>query len=54
VAAVVVLTCPMFFSGIAFSSLLASTGEISAALALNLVGAMLGAALVGTTLEWIE
>jgi spermidine synthase len=42
VAAVVVLTCPMFFSGIAFSSLLASTGEISAALALNLLGAMCG------------
>jgi spermidine synthase len=36
------LTCPMFFSGIAFSSLLASTGEISAALALNLLGAMCG------------
>jgi spermidine synthase len=41
-AAVLVLTCPMFFSGIAFSSLLARTGDISAALAMNLLGAMCG------------
>ena len=42
IAAVVVLTCPMFFSGIAFSSLLAGSGEIGAALAMNLLGAMCG------------
>ncbi len=41
-AAVAVLTGPMFFSGIAFSSLLARTGDISAALAMNLLGAMCG------------
>ena len=41
-ASVIVLTCPMFFSGIAFSSLLARTGDISAVLALNLFGAMCG------------
>ena len=40
--AVVVLTVPMFFSGIAFSSLLAGTGDISGALAMNLLGAMCG------------
>jgi spermidine synthase len=42
IAAVVVLTCPMFFAGIAFSSLLARTANISGALAMNLLGAMLG------------
>jgi len=41
-AAVVLLTAPMFFSGIAFSSLLAGTGEIAAALSMNLLGAMCG------------
>ncbi len=41
-AAVVVLTCPLLFSGIAFSSLLARTGDVSAALAMNLMGAMCG------------
>jgi len=41
-AAVVVLTVPMFFSGIAFSSLLARTGDIAGALAMNLLGAMCG------------
>ncbi|EKD82767.1 MAG: spermidine synthase-like protein [uncultured bacterium] len=40
--AVVVLTIPMFFSGIAFSSLLASSQDISNALAMNLLGAMCG------------
>jgi hypothetical protein len=32
----------MFFSGIAFSSLLARTGDSSGALASNLIGAMVG------------
>ncbi|MFO0949945.1 MAG: hypothetical protein U0835_02105 [Isosphaeraceae bacterium] len=41
-AAVAVLTCPLFFSGVAFSSLLARTGEVSGALALNLFGALCG------------
>jgi spermidine synthase len=40
--AVVILTIPMFFSGIAFSSLLSDTGEIAGALAMNLLGAMCG------------
>jgi spermidine synthase len=40
--AVVVLTIPIFFSGIAFSSLLAGSGDISGALAMNLLGAMCG------------
>ena len=41
-AAVAVLTVPMFFSGIAFSSLLANSGDIAGALAMNLLGAMCG------------
>jgi len=40
--AVIVLTLPMFFSGIAFSSLLASSKDVSNALAMNLLGAMCG------------
>jgi spermidine synthase len=40
--AIVVLTCPMFFSGIAFSSLLAGGGNIAGALSMNLLGAMCG------------
>ena len=44
-AAVVILTVPMFFSGIAFSSLLANTGDIAGALAMNLLGAMCGGVL---------
>ena len=39
---VVVLTCPLFFSGIVFSTLLANSGNVSAAMASNLLGAMLG------------
>jgi spermidine synthase len=39
---IVVLTCPMFFSGIVFSTLLASGGNISAIMAVNFLGAMLG------------
>ncbi len=40
--ALVVLTSPLFFSGIIFSTLIRSTQQISGALAANLVGAMLG------------
>jgi spermidine synthase len=39
---VIVLTCPIFFSGMVFSTLLASRKGISAIMAVNLVGAMLG------------
>jgi len=38
----VVLTCPIFFSGIVFSTLLGSRGAISGIMAVNLLGAMLG------------
>jgi hypothetical protein len=38
----VVLTCPIFFSGIVFSTLLGSRGEISGIMAVNLLGAMCG------------
>jgi spermidine synthase len=41
-AAVVVLTIPMFFSGIVFSTLLANAHDAAAALATNLLGAMAG------------
>ena len=42
VLSVAILTVPMFFSGIAFSSLLANSGDIAGALAMNLLGAMCG------------
>ena len=41
-AAVAVLTCPLFFSGIVFSTLLRSGASISGAMAMNLLGAMGG------------
>ena len=40
--AIIVLTCPIFFSGIVFSTLLASRTGISGIMAVNLFGAMLG------------
>jgi len=40
--AVIILTIPIFFSGLAFSSLLARTGDIAGALAINLFGAICG------------
>ena len=40
--AVVLLTCPVFFSGLAFSALLARTGDTPGVLGLNLLGAMVG------------
>ena len=39
---IAVLTGPMFFSGIIFSSLISKCKDISAAMAINLIGAMLG------------
>ena len=36
------LTCPMFFSGMVFSTLLRSCGEISGVMSANLFGAMCG------------
>lgn len=44
-AAIVVLTGPMFFSGIVFSSLLARVGDIAGAMAINLLGTMIGGVL---------
>jgi hypothetical protein len=41
-ATVVVLTCPLFFSGIVFSTLIAGTDALAGAMALNLLGAMCG------------
>lgn len=40
--AVVVLTCPLFFSGMVFSTLLRSSDDISGAMAANLIGAICG------------
>jgi spermidine synthase len=42
---VLLLTCPLFFSGIVFSTLLSGAGEASAALGMNLLGAMVGGVL---------
>jgi hypothetical protein len=42
IATTVILTCPMFFSGIVFSSLLAGTRDLAGAMAANLFGAMVG------------
>jgi hypothetical protein len=40
--AVAVLTCPLFFSGMVFSTLLRSSDDVSGAMAANLMGAMCG------------
>jgi len=42
---VLLLTCPLFFSGIVFSTLLSGTAEASSALGMNLLGAMAGGVL---------
>jgi hypothetical protein len=42
IAAVVVLTVPMFFSGLIFSTLLRSNADLSGAMAANLIGVILG------------
>ncbi len=41
-ATVLVLTCPLFFSGIVFSTLIVGTKGLAGAMALNLLGAMCG------------
>jgi spermidine synthase len=38
----IVLTCPLFFSGIIFSTLLSSKGNVSGMMAMNLLGAICG------------
>ncbi len=43
--AVLLLTCPLFFSGLVFSTLLVRTAEASSALGMNLLGAMAGGVL---------
>jgi predicted Na+-dependent transporter len=43
--AVLLLTCPLFFSGIVFSTLLSRATEASSALGMNLLGAMAGGVL---------
>jgi spermidine synthase len=43
--AVALLTCPLFFSGIVFSTVLARAEEASSALGMNLLGAMVGGVL---------
>jgi hypothetical protein len=40
--AVAVLTCPLFFSGMVFSTLLRSSDDVSGAMSANLLGAMCG------------
>ena len=42
IATAAVLTCPMFFSGMVFSTLLKRADNISGVMAVNLIGAMLG------------
>ena len=45
IGAVVVLTCPLFFSGVVFSTLLGRTRGIAGIMAINLLGAMTGGVL---------
>ena len=42
IATAVLLTSPLFFSGIVFSTLLAARGSVASAMAANLLGAMVG------------
>jgi len=44
-SATILLTCPMFFSGMVFSSLLSREKDITGVMAINLLGAMLGGVL---------
>jgi hypothetical protein len=41
----VILTCPLFFSGIVFSTLLSAESRISSVMSMNLMGAMCGGVL---------
>ena len=47
-----ILTAPLFFAGLIFSSELASGGEIGSALSANLFGAMLGGFLEDNSMYW--
>jgi hypothetical protein len=38
----IMLTCPLFFSGIVFSTLLSSKGQLAGVMAINLLGAVCG------------
>jgi hypothetical protein len=42
IATLAVLTCPIFFAGMAFSALLARARDVPGAMAMNLLGALLG------------
>jgi hypothetical protein len=48
----VLLTCPLLFSGIVFSTLLNATGHIGDAMAYNLMGAMLGGVLEYNSMQF--
>lgn len=49
---IVMLTCPLLFSGIVFSTLLKSADDIASVLAYNLMGAMLGGLLEYNSMEF--
>ena len=49
---VVILTCPLLFSGIVFSTLLAGAEDIASVLAYNLMGAMLGGLLEYNSMQF--
>jgi hypothetical protein len=50
--AVALLTCPVFFSGIVFSTLLRNTANIAGAMSANLLGAMCGGMLENNALRF--
>jgi len=45
IGTIALLTCPMFFSGIVFSTLLGQAKDIAAVMAINLFGSMIGGVL---------
>lgn len=45
ISTLILLTCPIFFSGMVFSSLLARTQDVAGAMAVNILGAMTGGVL---------
>ncbi|MEZ0224980.1 MAG: hypothetical protein ACAH83_10530 [Alphaproteobacteria bacterium] len=49
---IVILTCPLLFSGIVFSTLLAGAEDIASVLAYNLMGAMLGGLLEYNSMQF--
>ncbi len=51
-AAVALLTCPVFFSGIVFSTLLRDTANVAGAMSANLLGAMVGGMLENNALRF--